>query len=72
MNKFLYNSGIEISTFLISPIKITKEDKFWFSLINYHLTLPKIYGRSKTHKPGNRPIISGIGTALHLITSQNP
>ena len=31
---------------------ITKEDKFWSSLIDYHTTIPKNYTFTKTHKPG--------------------
>ena len=40
---------------------ISKEDKFWASLI----TIPKIHGLPKTHKPEipSRPIISGISLA---------
>ena len=43
---------------------IIKEDKFLSSLIDYHPTIPKIYGLPKTHKPGIplQPIISGVGT----------
>ena len=39
---------------------ISKEDKSWFSLINYHPTIPKIYGLPKPHQPDIplRPIIS--------------
>ena len=29
---------------------ITKEDKFWFTFINYHPTIPKINGLPKPHK----------------------
>ena len=48
---------------------ISKEDKFWSLLIDYHPTI-QFYGLPKTHKPGIslQPIISGIGTVLHNIT----
>ena len=48
---------------------ISNEDKSWSSLINYHPIIPKIYSLPKTHKPDipQRPIISGIGFALHII-----
>ena len=51
---------------------VSTEDKSWSSLINYHPTIPKIYGLPKTLKPDIplRPIISGIGFAPP-ITSQN-
>jgi len=44
-------------------------NKSWSSIIEYHPTIPTIYGLPKTHKPGFplRPIISGIGTAPHNI-----
>ena len=44
---------------------ISNEDKSWFSLINYHPKIPKIYSLPKAHKPDIplRPIISGIGSA---------
>ena len=40
--------------------KLITKDKFLFSLINYHLMVPKIYKLPKTHKPGIllQPIIS--------------
>ena len=50
--------------------KILKDAKpHWSRLIEYHPTLPKLYGLPKTHKPGTpiRPIISGIGSATHRI-----
>lgn len=48
---------------------IRNEDKIWLSLINYHPTIPKIYGFPKTHKLDIplSPIISGIGSAPHNI-----
>ena len=44
--------------------------KSWSSLINYHPIILKIYGLPKTHRPDIllRPIISGIGSALHNIS----
>ena len=44
---------------------VSKEDKLRSPLINYHLTIPKIYGPLKTHKPEIllRPIIFGIESA---------
>ena len=48
---------------------ISKENKSWSSLINYHPIIPKIYSLPKTHKPDIplRPIISGIGPPPHNI-----
>ena len=44
---------------------ISKEDKSGFSLINYHPTIPQIYGLPKTHKLDIplSSIISGVGSA---------
>ena len=44
---------------------VSNEDKFLSSLINYHPTIPKIYGLPKIHKPDIplRPIISCMGSA---------
>ena len=50
---------------------ISKEYKYWSSLINYHPIIPKMYGLPKTHKSNLplRPIISGIGSVPHNITN---
>ena len=60
----------ETSKFNKSLRSILKdEDPSWTRLIEYHPTLPRLYGLPKTHKPNIplRPIISGIGSATHKI-----
>ena len=62
------NNNIEI--FINSYKKIiSNEDKFCYTLINYLLIIPMIYGLLNTHKSNIplHPIISGIGTAPHNI-----
>ena len=51
---FSAKPSIKIQTFSISLIKklITKENKFWSSLIDYYSTIPRIYGLPKTDKQG--------------------
>ena len=70
MNKSLNRHDLNIDVFNKPNTKfITKEDKFWYSLISYHPIIPKIYGLPKTHKPRIplRLIISRIETNVHNI-----
>ena len=48
---------------------VSKENKYWFSLINSHFTIHKIDSLVKTHKPDipSSPIISGRGFAPYLL-----